>query len=486
MSAHPRSDGVEAERVGPYLIFLFVLLSTATFFDGFDSAMLTLAAPDARATLDISLGEWSVIFAFTRVGVVGSFLFLFFADGFGRRSLMMITIVGFAVFNLLTGLVVDKYEFAFCQFAARMFLTAEYALAIVMIGEEFPARWRGLAVALLTSFATLGVMAMARLSPYLLLGCASGSLADGTCVPEAGNWLHDAGQSAVVWLQGWLGRPVDGAHWRALYILGGVPLLLVFALRVGMRETRRFEAARGARASAGRGRGADLANALVPWSATYRRRTAIVTLLWNLVHLVTAPSVAFWVIYAREELAYTPSQVGSIIFWGYAGGVLGHFVAGVLIDRIGRRPVCAGLYVLGALAIFMLFQTTSLPAQYAWMTATVFAFAAASTATHVYASEIFPTEIRATGYAWTTNLFGRITEVGVPLGVGALVGSLGISGAVSAMAFGPIVGAVLVLRYAVETRGLTLEEIEKRLAPELATPLKPASAARATPAPEDA
>jgi len=140
MSAHPRSDGVEAERVGPYLIFLFVLLSTATFFDGFDSAMLTLAAPDARATLDISLGEWSVIFAFTRVGVVGSFLFLFFADGFGRRSLMMITIVGFAVFNLLTGLVVDKYEFAFCQFAARMFLTAEYALATVMIGEEFPAQ----------------------------------------------------------------------------------------------------------------------------------------------------------------------------------------------------------------------------------------------------------------------------------------------------------------------------------------------------------
>ena len=99
------------------------------------------------------------------------------------------------------------------------------------------------------------------------------------------------------------------------------------------------------------------------------------------------------------------------MFWGYGGGVAGHFAAGWLIDRIGRKRTCAGFYVGAALSIALLYQVPSLTGQYVWMIATVFCFAAANTSTHVYASELFPTEIRATGYGWTTNLVGRMTEV---------------------------------------------------------------------------
>ena len=42
--------------------------------------------------------------------------------------------------------------------------------------------------------------------------------------------------------------------------------------------------------------------ARTPFRAGVPRRTLIVALLWNCVHLLTAPSVAYWVIYAREEL----------------------------------------------------------------------------------------------------------------------------------------------------------------------------------------
>jgi putative MFS transporter len=457
---------VEASRVDGYLAFLFVLLSTATLFDGFDAAMLTVAAPDVRATLGISLSEWGYVFGFTRVGMVGSFFFLLFADRFGRRTLMLVTIVGFTLTNAVTGLVTDKFQFAACQFLARLFLTAEYALAVIMVGEEFPARLRGRAIAILTSFATLGVMAMAKLQPYILLGpCARGSLAAGDCVRPEGNWLHDLGQTGVAALQTALGQPVDGADWRILYLLGGVPLLFVFVLRFSMRETRRFVAERRGRAERPRSVAAalreEVANARRPWSREYRRRTALVALLWNCVHLVTSPAVTFWVIYAREELGFTPHVVGDIVFWGYGAGVLGHFTTGLLIDRVGRRAICAGLYVFASIAIFMLFQTRSLEAQYLWMAATVFGFGAANTATHVYASELFPTPLRATGYGWTTNLFGRMTEVGVPLAVGAFVTSIGISNSVAAVAIGPVLGAILVLRYAPETKGLTLEEIQR-------------------------
>jgi hypothetical protein len=55
--------------------------------------------------------------------------------------------------------------------------------------------------------------------------------------------------------------------------------------------------------------------------------------------------------------------------------------------------------------------------------------------------------------------------------------------AIAAVAIGPILGALLVLRYAPETRGLTLEQVQERLggeAPAAARPeLEPAQPARA-------
>jgi putative MFS transporter len=463
----PANASLEATRVDGYLIFLFVLLSTATLFDGFDAAMLTIAAPDVRATLGIDIADWGYLFAFTRLGMIASFFLLLGADRLGRRSLMMVTIVGFAVTNGLSGFATDATEFAVLQMLARIFLTAEYALAVIMVGEEFPARIRGRAIAILTSFATLGVMFIARLQPFILLHeCPADALAAGTCVPPESNWLRDFGMAVVAAVQQWLGRPVDGADWRVLYVLGLAPLALVLLLRLSMRETRRFAAIHRERAAAETsGVGfwrRQLANASIPWQPEYRRRTLIVVVLWNCVHLVTAPSVAYWVIFAREQLEFTPALVGSIVFWGYAGGVAGNYAAGFLIDRIGRRITCAALYTFAAIAICMLYQVHSVAGQYAWMIATVFGFGAATTATHVYATELFPTAIRATGYGWATNLFGRITEFATPALIGLLIArfDVSLSAAVAFVSLGPVLGSALVLLYAPETRGLTLEAVQ--------------------------
>jgi putative MFS transporter len=448
-----RPASLEATELSPYLLLLFVLLSTATLFDGFDAAMMTLAAPDVRVTLGIDLEQWGYIFGFCRLGMIASFFFLLYADWIGRRRLLMITVVGFTLASGLTALAQDKYQFAACQFFARLFLTAEYALAVIVVGEEFPARLRGRAIAVLTSLATLGVVVIAKVQPYVLLEEGA-----------PGNWLHDFGQAGVEWLHGIFGMRSDGQGWRALYFLGLPPLLLMLALRFGMRETRRFEAVRSRSAGAAVDWRRHLRNARIPWQHPYRRRTLIVVVLWNCVHLVTAPAVAFWVIYAREELGFTAHRIGDILFWGYLAGATGHVVAGWAIDRVGRKWTCAGFYILASFAIVGLFQTQSMVGQYVWHIITVFCFLAAGTATHVYASELFPTEIRATGYGWTTNLFGRVTEVVTPLLVGAFVMTLGISWSVTLVAFGPIIGALIVLRYAPETMGLTLEEIEVELA----------------------
>jgi MFS family permease len=275
------------------------------------------------------------------------------------------------------------------------------------------------------------------------------------------------GLQIVLFGQDLMGLSPATEGWRSLYALGALPLVLVIGLRFTVRETRRFEASSRERTVHNPDESSwrrHWREALLPWTPQYRGRTAIVALLWNCAHIVTAPSVVYWVIFAREDLGLSTAQVGDIVFWGYGGGVAGHFVAGWLIDVIGRKRTCAGFYVAAAISIFWLYHHPTVFGQYIWMIATVFSFGAAMTATHVYASELFPTEIRATGYGWTTNFLGRITEVITPMFIGALLVPLhnDIPAAIAIVAVGPILGAIAVLRYAPETLGLTLEEVQAK------------------------
>lgn len=442
------------ERFSSYHVVLIALLGIATLYDGFDASMLTLASVDVRATLDIGLDEWGTLYAITRAGMVASFFFLMCADRFGRRAMLVITVGGFAIASLATAFATNKVEFTLWQTIARLFLTAQYGLAIIIAGEELPAHLRGTGITVLTAFATIGTVLMAKSSPFFLL--LEGAV---------GNPAHDFAMSLVATGTAWLGIAYDGAHWRGLYLIGGLPLLLLPVLYFGIHETQRFaDVASGRqRTTIGESVRAQMAGARELFRPRYLPRFRIVTLLWNCVHLVTAPSVAFWAIYAREEVGMTPAQVGNVVMWAYIAGAFGHLLAGQLVDRIGRKTTCASFYSIAAICIVGLFHTQTTGGQYFWHITTVFFFNCAIGATHVYASELFPTELRATGYGWTTNLFGRVAEVAVPVMIGQLIPLMGISWGITWVAVGPLIGALLVMKYAPETRGLTLEQIQERL-----------------------
>jgi len=447
-------DTAPKERFSRYHITLLVLLGVATLYEGFDASMLTLASVDVRATLDISIGEWGTLYAITRAGVIASFFFLMCADRFGRRALLLLTVAGFAIASGATAFVQTKEQFTIAQTIARLFLTAQYGLAVIIAGEELPAKLRGTGITILTAFATVGTIAMAKASPFFLL-----------LEGAKGNAAHDFAMHGVEMVSNLVGIEHDGAHWRGLYLIGVLPLLLLPFLRFGIRETERFQAIASTRSGTSMVETirAQFAEARLLFTPRYLPRFSIVALLWNCVHLVTAPAVAYWSIYAREDVGMSPAQVGDVVMWAYIAGAFGHLLAGQLVDRIGRKVTCAAFYSIAAVAIVGMFHTTTMAGQYFWHISTVFFFNCAIGATHVYASELFPTELRATGYGWTTNLFGRVTEVMIPLIIAMLIPVMGISWGITWVAIGPIVGALLVLKYAPETKGLTLEQIQEKL-----------------------
>ena len=140
--------------------------------------------------------------------------------------------------------------------------------------------------------------------------------------------------------------PATRANGPSPCLIGALPLLMIPLLLLFLRETQRYLDISLTRSAASllatiRAQFAEARRLLEP---RFRPRFIIVALLWNCVYLVIAPSVAFWSIYAREEVGMTPAQVGDVVMWSYIAGAFGHLLAGQLVDRIGRKLTCASFY----------------------------------------------------------------------------------------------------------------------------------------------
>ena len=219
---------------------------------------------------------------------------------------------------------------------------------MIIASEELPAGLRGTGITILTGVRDVGTVAMAKTSPFFLL------LANAD-----GNPAHDFAMQCVA------ARVELVRHReRRRALARAVSDRRVPAVPAAVPRDRRARDARYREIAAGRDRVSIARHdrRAVPRGERliepqYLPRFRIVVLLWNCVYLVIAPAVAFWSIYAREEVGMTPAQVGNVVMWAYIAGTFGHLLAGQLVDRIGRKVTCAAFYSIAAVAIIGLFHT---------------------------------------------------------------------------------------------------------------------------------
>src|SRR5262249_5435329 len=165
MSPSPTSSRpLEVTQMTPYLWALMGMLVSATVFDAFNISILSTVAPIIQQLHGLNNTQWGLVNLIIRLGAVASFFILILADRFGRRPVITLTILGYALFTALTGRADSIESFTAWQFCARIFLAAEFALALIIIGEEYPTRWRGFGISLLGGIGALGTI-VAFLTP---------------------------------------------------------------------------------------------------------------------------------------------------------------------------------------------------------------------------------------------------------------------------------------------------------------------------------
>jgi len=355
-----------------------------------------------------------------RLGTVMSFLVIACADRVGRKPVISVTVLGYGIFTLLTGLSSGLATFTLFQTCSQVFLASEFGMAIIIISEEFPDELRGRAIAGFHMAAFVGVAVAGSLYGY---------------VAES-SW-----------------------GWRGMYLLGIAPLLLVAFLRQYVRETARFNAHRDAQTVHHDWR-ETVRSHIALFRGPYRSRLILVSLLANSVGFVGGPTITYFSLFAKRDNHWTSTEVGSAVILAYLMATVGTLLCGYLLDLVGRRATTSLFYLGAGLSMVVLFQSSEHHAILLGFMGTMFAYQGARAATAALSAELFPTEIRAAGYSSTIQTFGQLAWFISPVLVGTLslfVGGLG--NAASLCAIGPLAGAVLILLYAPETRGKTLEQM---------------------------
>lgn len=426
------------DRWTPYQRKLFVFISVACFFEGFDFFALSQLLPELQKDFGLSAGFTGQLVAIVNIGTILAYLLIRRADSWGRKRVLTVTIAGYTVFTFLTALSPNVYVFIAFQLVARVFLIAEWATSMVIVAEEFPASRRGTAIGVVSAMATLGSIVCAGVVP-LLLGV---SLGDGF----------------EVWFNGLLGQdvPVGTAHrWRYVYLVGIFPLLLLMYARRGLRETERFSSRRVS------SQGTSNASLFALLKTPYRRRVFQLSAIWTFTYISTQTGVTFWKLFVVTERGWTAGDVGKAMMFGAVVAMPLVFMAGKLIDVIGRRLGAVVIFSLGAVGFLGCYTLHGFwPLTIALMLG-IFCVSGVLPVLNAYTTELFPTEHRGDAFAWTNNLLGRVGYVVAPAVVGLAAEQVGWGPAVASTVVGLVIALVLILTWLPETRQLDLDSTSK-------------------------
>jgi MFS family permease len=250
--------------------------------------------------------------------------------------------------------------------------------------------------------------------------------------------------------------------WRGLYLFGAVPLLAAAPLRSRLRESRRWLDAR-----ARGGRPGRIAVRTV-LAGPYRRRLLIVSGLLFCFNLAVLSGSAYWTLFARNERGLPPNTANAFLAVAFVVGLPGYVVAGRLQDRWGRRRTGTLFMLAGLVSGVAAFQAHGRGALLVALIGAVFFGLGGTPVVSTLASELFPTEIRATSVAVARSVFGTLGASSGLLAVGLLaarrgpVGNVGDSVSLVALV---LLVAVALLWTLPETAGLELEAIAPPGAP---------------------
>lgn len=354
---------------------------------------------------------WTLMFS-----ALGGWLGGYISDRIGRVKTLQITILWFSVFSLICALTQDFTQLMIARALLGLGFGGEWAAGAVLMGETIRAQYRGRAV-----------------------GCVQSGWAVG--------WGAAVLSQAIFFTV----LPPDEA-WRAMFVFGCVPALLVFYVRRYVKEPEKAAEVRRKQASAG----------LSPkiweiFSPGILRTTVIASIMiagcQGGYYAITAWLPTFLKTERKLTVVGSTGYLAALIL----GSFLGYIVGAWLADKIGRRKLFL-VFSVGAIVLILIYTQVEITNNVMLILGFPLGFFASGYFSGVgpFLTELFPTRLRGSGQGFTYN-FGRGLGALFPALVGYLSAIMPLSQSIAifaVIAYVMFFGAAFILP---ETRGRELD-----------------------------
>lgn len=338
-------------------IKLVLLLSAAMFVGVFNAMLDGLALKHIQSSIGMHDSDVGHYVAFIRLGVLPAVLLAMGSDLYGRRRVLMITIIGVMVSSVATAFVTTPEGFVTAQFFARMFAVAEDFLSIVVLVEELRPELRGWG---LGAFGAMGAFGA---------GVAAGLFAFIDFIPGG---------------------------WRTLFLLGAAPMIWIAWFRRSLPETEKFAAQRAGRRPL---RAIDAWRPLIALFRDYPGRLLVLAAIAGPYGFALTTSLFYVSKFLQEVHGFSPAEVAMTYLLPAGLPLMGNFLAGSYSDVIGRRGMLVAGFLVAGVGALILYTATSSWLTIAGLLLTMFAVFGIDVLIGALGAELFPTSYRSTSSA---------------------------------------------------------------------------------------
>lgn len=442
------ADRIDRLPSTPMLKKILFLTGIGWMFDAMDQGMVAGVMAAIGADWGLTTAQIGMLGSAGMLGMIfGAALSGMAADKWGRRTVVMSTLIIYGIASGLSGFAVNYPMLLILRFCTGFGLGGELPAASTLISEYSPKKIRGRNVIILESFWAWGWI-LAALVAYLMI-------------------------------------PVYG--WRIAFWVGAVPALFAAYLRKAVPESPRYLETAGKSEQADRlVRVMEDQAGLTPYISEstkgnqgkeMRQRLSLAE-LWSKKYIRS--TIVLWIIWIGINFGYygfvlwTPSL---LMAQGFAmvksfeftlimclAQLPGYFSAAYLVEKIGRKKVLAIYFAGTAVAAWLFGHAGSMTQVLLYGCLLYFFSLGAWGCVYAYTPEVYPTAARGSGSGWAAA-FGRIGAFIAPLIVPVIYSTYGEkTGYVYIFTLLTAVFAIVAIVVAIlgkETMGKSLEEISE-------------------------
>jgi MFS transporter, SHS family, lactate transporter len=285
----------------------FIASFLGWMLDAFDFLLLTFVITRIATTFDRTVADVTVAITLTLAcRPIGALLFGWLGDRYGRKTPLMIDIGFYSLIQLLTAFSPNFATFLVLRALYGVAMGGEWGLGAALTMESLPPHRRGFIGGLLQSGYMFGFLLAAAVYYFVF------------------TFTH------------W--------DWRALFIIGALPALLILYIRSGVPESPTWLAGRAQRIGIA-------PNFLLKSIAAHWPLFLYAIAFMAALNSMSHGTQDLYATFLQKQHGFSPGTTSLLSIVAAIGAIVGSIMFGAISDRFGRRIVVLFCSALAACAI---------------------------------------------------------------------------------------------------------------------------------------